>query len=490
MADFPIQYSQRLPSGRSTAAPITADVAAPSRALSQAGGVLAQFGQKIQQAEDAMEFSTLKRQSEEIWNAAYNTMLSTPDPESRAKVYEKAKKDMSGLSAKSRRVQDKFQMHLNNALPQYDVYAADLDRKKRIQSAKAELETNGKYYLENGDLLGYQSLLKDGLDTGLLEEAEYQYMQENAETNSKFAQVRVLMDSNPQMAVQILDSMPDLTGEQLDQKDKLVGHARTLLNWREQQSDNKEVEVILGMHENLDKSPPERIRLGEQYINQLRQSGITPERAGVMIDRIESWQQGKRFETDPIIKSHLFENALDIWRGGTDPALFQQELKKAWNEGKINESDYNSIYETATRTLKTSQAGALADAVSSTKNVIVDVAGDLDFAEFVKSLKSTKDKDKALQKRQLQFWWLSQYEAEMQDWLQSHPDTGPMEFRQQAEKLRYEYMSWSDEDIERKLKMRQMKIKQESPKFEIGEERIIDGKSYWYLGNGKWDDRQ
>lgn len=435
MADFPIQYSQRLPSGRSTAAPITADVAAPSRALSQAGGVLAQFGQKIQQAEDAMEFSTLKRQSEEIWNAAYNTMLSTPDPESRAKVYEKAKKDMSGLSAKSRRVQDKFQMHLNNALPQYDVYAADLDRKKRIQSAKAELETNGKYYLENGDLLGYQSLLKDGLDTGLLEEAEYQYMQENAETNSKFAQVRVLMDSNPQMAVQILDSMPDLTGEQLDQKDKLIAKANNRLDITGSEANKDLADVMVAGNLTVPIVQSRRNQLKDtDYEQWLKIAFNKPDKPG-----------------NPIEAVTLESAAIDIWRGAISREEFDRRVRDSIGRPDgINEKEYSTIMQKADSSLKLTQAEDLRRFSRDAGRVILEKYSGLlqfDASGNIIGVNLANLSDKGAEEAKYRFHFLSLYEQGLRDWLAENPQASGKEFYQFAREQKVRYWNTSLEQI-------------------------------------------
>src|SRR4030042_4441491 len=94
-------------------------------------------------------------------------METKNDSEARAKVYQKAVGDMNAIQSKSGRVQQQYQIHLNNAIPQYDVYSMDLDRKMRIRSAKDSLELNGQYLLEQGDLLGYEGLLQEGLRTGL-----------------------------------------------------------------------------------------------------------------------------------------------------------------------------------------------------------------------------------------------------------------------------------------------------------------------------------
>lgn len=256
MGTFDIEYSQRLPSGRSTAAPITADVGAEGRAIAQAGGAVFGIGQQIQEAEDAMEFSDLKRKSEEIWNAAYNTMATENDSEIRAKVYQKAVGDMNALQSKSGRVQQQYQIHLNNAIPQYDVYSMDLDRKMRIRSAKDSLELNGQYLLEQGDLLGYEGLLREGLRTGLMGQEEYEYRQKNAPIDTRFSQARVLMDSNPDMAIQILENIPDLTGEQLDQKDKLVTHALSVQNRRRKELEDLQDQQLLDLYTKVDNGEP------------------------------------------------------------------------------------------------------------------------------------------------------------------------------------------------------------------------------------------
>lgn len=488
MGTFDIEYSQRLPSGRSTAAPITADVGAEGRALSGLGGAIFEIGERTLQIQERSELAELKRQHEEKWNAGYEELLKLHTPEERQKFYEGLSKDLVTYEAKSGRVQNEFDIYLKNNMPQYTRYFNDLNNKMIQRESKAKLEIRGQQLLEAGRVAEYVSLQNELLDSNVILPAEHEFYVKNAQTDSVFARARIGMDSDPAGVIQLLDSLPGLSGEQLDQKDKLIAHARTVLNWRKQELDDQQNSIILDMHVNLDKSPAEKFQLGEQYMEQLAQMDISAERMGVMTDRIEAWQQNKRFESDPVVKSSLFEQALDIGRGHVEPGEFKYRLQEAWLSGKINETDFGSLSDTASRTLKTSQAGALSDAVQATKNVLVDFSSELDFAEYLKSFKKSKDKERALQKRQLQFWWLSQYESEMQDWLRDNPNAGPMEFRQQAEKLRYAYMSWSAEELRFKLHHHQMKIKMEKPEFDINQERISGGKTYYYKGNGRWSD--
>ncbi|HOK66352.1 MAG TPA: hypothetical protein PLV55_06025 [Anaerohalosphaeraceae bacterium] len=488
MPQFPIEYSQRIPNPPSAAAPIVADTAAPYEAIARFGQAIFQVGRQIQQAEEEIEISTLRRKTEEMWNSAYQTAIQENDPEKRQAIYNKFLEDIQTIPVKSDRVRQEHQLFLNEALPKYQVYFYELDQKKRIQSAKSELEVNGQYFLEKGDLESYNSLIDKGMQSGLLAPAEHEYLKKNAQTESVLAQARILMNDNPQRAIQILENLSGLSAEQLDRKDRLVGHARTLMNWRQEQTDNEEISIILDMHKNLHLSPQEKFRLGELYLERLAQSGITGERMGVMVDRIEKWQQGKRYETDPIVRSELFEKAVDIWRGHLTLDELKKELQQKWQQGLLNESDYNYIWDTATRTLKTSQASAIADAVKNAKYVLVDFAEKEDFEEFLKNLKSKKDQEKALQKRQLQFWHLSQYEQELQNWLRENPNASVQELRTQAEMLQYQYMNWSTEEIQTKLKQRMMNISlPKKPEFEVGQKIVKDGIIYTYVGNGKWE---
>ena len=428
MAKFEIDRAQTTPSGRGTGAMVSPEaIAAPYRAIGQAGGQLAELGQKIQRAENEMEFSTLKRRSEEIWNAGYNAMLSENDPDNRAELYQKARSDMEALTSKSEQVNRAMSLHLNSTLPQYDVYYADLDRKKRIQGAKSELETNSLYLLENNDLEGYNSLLKTGLDTGLMTQAEYDYKAKNAGTDAKFAQARLLMNDNPQLAIKVLENIPDLDGEQLDQKDRLVGHAKNRSEIVSGESNKDLADLMVSGNLTVGQVQARRDKLRDtDYEQWIKIAYNKPDKPG-----------------NPIEAVTLESAAVDIWRGAVSREAFDERVRASLADPNgISEKEYATIMQKADSSLKLTQAEDLKRFSRDAARVILEKYSGLlqfDATGNVIGINMANLSDEGAEEAKYRFHTLSLYEQGLRDWIAENPTASGKEFYQFAreQKVRY-----------------------------------------------------
>lgn len=229
MGNFPVQYTEAAPSGRISGIPAR-ETGAMGRAISGVGRAVGQIGQKIQDAEDAMELSTLQRKSDEIWNAAYDTMRTTEDPERRAELFDKAKRDASAMTSKSGRVNDAYQMHLNSMFPRWEYNFNNLDRELRIQRATDEYKYNAQAMLENGDVPGYAKLQYTAQDVGVITPETAKYNIANADKFATIAQARVQAYTDPHGAA--LQKLADpnfrktLTGDELAQANNISNIAK------------------------------------------------------------------------------------------------------------------------------------------------------------------------------------------------------------------------------------------------------------------------
>ena len=163
--------------------------------------------------------------------------------------------------------------------------------------------------------------------------------------------------------------------------------------------------------------------------------------------------KGENIITDQKRRAELNTMALDIWR----EAVTKQQFDAAVNEARygkkptIDDTAYKELTNTAATTLKSSQAEALRRAGNETANLVVDVRDDKSFQAIIAMLTSD-DKKKFIEKRQLQFWYLSQYNKEMRDWITKNPDKIGKDFFQHSEQLKHQYWNSSIDDIKaRKL---------------------------------------
>ncbi len=171
---------------------------------------------------------------------------------------------------------------------------------------------------------------------------------------------------------------------------------------------------------------------------------------------------GEVILTNQKIRADLNTMALDIWRG----AVTKETFDKAVNEARygenptIDDPTYKELTNTAASTLKSAQAEALSRADTEAGRLIVDVRDEDAFADFLKGLDTT-NRDKETDKRQLQFWYLSQYNKEIRDWVTENPDKIGKDFYQFSEALKHDYWNSSIKDIEAKKLERETSL--ESP---------------------------
>ncbi len=251
MANFPIQYAETVPTGEISG--VLADPAvagAVPRAISEAGRAVTAIGQKIQDAENAMELSTLQRKSDEIWNAAYNTIRTTPDTEQRAKLYEKARQDASAATSKSTEVNNAYQMHLNNIFPRWEINFNNLDRQIRIQRIGDELDINDQYDYEKGAKESFVKRQYTAQSVGAQTPEMTEEKIATFDVTSEFAEIAVGMDADPQVAIGRLSAMKDLTEPQSKRKGNLISRAIGIQNRRRAELRTAQDETMLGLYEN------------------------------------------------------------------------------------------------------------------------------------------------------------------------------------------------------------------------------------------------
>lgn len=330
MADFPIQYSQRLPSGRSTAAPITADVSAPSRALSQLGGSITEIGQDLQNQKNALDYSEGQRLIQEKVNAAYESL--TGDEEADKKVWETLQKDMGSVQYKSG--------HVNNALTQYRNSITPNVQQKLNQRHQAIFKqnmhdgfvANGQTFLAKGDLVGYQNLLDLRLKSKDISMAEYQALSESSLGDSLLQQARDLMASDRAAdnyrAIGILENITkveeiELSTEQKEYRNRMLNLAKKTTG---EKSDAAITEVVIQMDNLREKTALEKEAAAQEMKQSLVDGGITGDKLNQYFNIINEWTGGEKDiteEYDPQVYTAL-QARIDLYPDSlTDAEIYQ-----------------------------------------------------------------------------------------------------------------------------------------------------------------------
>ena len=157
---------------------------------------------------------------------------------------------------------------------------------------------------------------------------------------------------------------------------------------------------------------------------------------------------------DRVEEARLTTQATNIWKGAISKQEFDADLLA--NSDKLDDEAYRRVSTAATTTLKSSQAEALSRADKEIIRAIVDFASETAMDRFIaESIKGLSPEAKDLftnnanEERQLQFWAVSRYNAELRQWIQENPDKLGKDFFQFSESLKHDYWNRSIEDIRR-----------------------------------------
>lgn len=168
--------------------------------------------------------------------------------------------------------------------------------------------------------------------------------------------------------------------------------------------------------------------------------------------------KGVPLTNDRVEEHRLYELSLDIWRNAVTKPEFDADL--AENQHKLDDNAFSRVATSAANTLKSSQAEALTRADKEITRSIVDFASESAIDKFIsetaaamKGAGAAPDaidlfKDTTNETRQLQFWAVSRYNAELRQWIEDNPDKLGKDFFQFSESLKAEYRSRNLEDLE------------------------------------------
>ncbi len=356
-----------------------------------------------------------------------------------------------------------FDDFLEDAIPQWQTGV----NIKKIQRTEANIR--GDYLLNkqradaNGDLAESNRLTDEAENiTGVItpEQAARDRIQSErfvTALNTERAETVVLdaAFAKWQQTGELKEAFKVIAGSGLDDKARLENELKTRVTNRlaedeialaqEQEKQRAEINQLIFFDKNYDAAN-----------TTIQNSSLTEKDKGILLAdsgrRATAAAKGIPIKNDRVEEARLFDLSLKIWNGTISKPDFDTELME--NAHKLDDSAYQRIAASASNILKSSQAEAATRASTETRNVLVDFVTEDGFRKFIAdSIKGLSPdiakafEENANEERQLQFWSLSRYNAEIRQWLEENPDKLGKDFFQFSESLRHVYWNRSIDEI-------------------------------------------
>jgi hypothetical protein len=211
--------------------------------------------------------------------------------------------------------------------------------------------------LSLGDIGGAEKILNMQLVTKDITEQEYVSRKATMQGDSVIMRARKTLDTDPNLAVAMLSEpgfRKGLNPDQLDKADRVQSVAE---KQAESNSASAEINIMGSMHKNRNLAPRDRFVEGEKMIAQLPKSGISPERYGVMLNRIEDWQDGIDIKSDRLTYNTIRTEILMAKSKTEDLATMRGKIYE--NTEKLSTDDFSDLMRLIDSKMSRMQADAM-----------------------------------------------------------------------------------------------------------------------------------
>jgi hypothetical protein len=338
-----------------------------ARGVQGLGGAMYEVGQKIDAAESAVELSTMERKAREKANAALLAAQNNGSPESIEAISKQLEKDINAIKTDSKRprVQNAFQMKADSFIPQYSLNLQSTANQARIGQIKADDANNDAADYDDNNKANFAKRKVSMATLGIITQRQAEKEIGTFDIERSLHYAARTMDISPKSAASFLSGLN--TG---DMDDRQLQRYTTLKAVAERQSaqnsDQAENQVLFNMNKNSKLPLNERMKLAEQYTSQLEKSGISPERAGVMLDRIDKWQKGEDVKSQPKLFADLRTEIVNAKANGIDTADVRKKIDS--NIDNLSIGDYNSLRDDLDKKVAPHSAKALLLATNAYKS--------------------------------------------------------------------------------------------------------------------------
>lgn len=314
------------------------------QAIAQLGETFYEKGKRIQQAENALELSSMKRKYEEINLSAMEALSTTYDDESQQKILEQLEKDRGTILSKNAEVNNEFQIHVNAVSPGIKGAFAKRIVANKQKNLLADFEFNYNEMLGNGDINGAVGLVGKMHESGAITPAEALARVKNAPVDMVFAQSRKELVANPQGVINKLSS-PEFTSklspDQLEANDKLLSIARKQSKVVSSESNKQLTDLMAGQKLTLGDVQARRNQLNDaDYQTWTKIATRPPDKRGNVIKTTE-----------------LKSMAIDVSRGTLSRLDAETRIRESLADPNgINDDQYAAVYADLDREVKGYQA--------------------------------------------------------------------------------------------------------------------------------------
>lgn len=431
MAQFPgeIQYQDVSPSGRIAAVqaqmPATGGLEAIGRGLENLG----QKFEKQKNAKRAIDFSTKKRQFEEMTNAALNINQTTGDPEARKKLQEQWAKDADAFTSDDPVIAAEITKWKNGVIPGIGQTFANHELAFGARENKAAHEVNLQHLMETGELDEASKQIHNyQATTNQISPAEAEQQIKELPNQSALVQAISLLGNGQlkQAAAKIIN-LKDLTYDQLKEQQRINGLINKQMEVADSESNKQLTDImVLGKLTFVDVQA-RREKISDTDYQQWAKIVLNPP------DKRENI----------IAETELKSAATDIWRGTTTKDDFDRRTRTSLADANgINDKQYARIMDTAGTELKSTQAEDIRRFSRDAANVILgQYTGLLTFDALgnLSGVNLAGLSDDKVEDVKYRMHFLSLYEQGIRDWLAANPKASGKEFYQFAseQKMRY-----------------------------------------------------
>ncbi len=500
MANFDgeIRYAQELPPA---AGPNVVGRAPSSTGLeyyAAAIGNLAGIFGDMKDAWQDTQFSTMKRQYDELAAEDLNMYSQTGDEAARNTIRENWSKRGEQIAAKyPNQMRNRFQLYLNQVEPQWAQNFAEKELLLHGRDLDDQMKINIQRDLENDNVGGAIEKYGQWQRANRISPAAAEEGIRNAPVDSVLAQVKTHIEKGEfNLAIPKLSDlrkMNVLSGERLEYSTKLLKLATAT---QEVNTDAVQVEVITALHTNRDKTPLEKVAIGEQLIEQLKTKAptITGERFGVLMNRIEEFQGEKKKTHDPLLYVKLYRDVTQLKRTLEGSKKVRNDVMSAY--GRLDDTHFESLNKHLEDTIETYNADVLS---RLEKEAIPQIAPRLGLMEQMMTMSSADQAkyknfiDRLQAPAKEDATRLALYLDQLRRWIAKNPDAP--NFYENGKKILSAFEKYTPEQL------RQMEAMVEgraatletmftgipttpTKKYEVGDTEVIDGVTYTFNGVG------
>ena len=227
---FDIQYNQQAPAVvNMPRASMNVDTGADmlGQAFAHLGESAFGVAMGMKKTQQALDLSNMKRKLDETNNDELSELENAFDDESQRKISEKYDKARSSIQSDDAEVSNQFTLHANEVMPHFNRGKSQRIVANKQKELTANFEANSADMLGNGDVVGYENLVKS---MDFLPPATKDALVKDAPANSYLQQAENLINRGDAKSIEnanaILTALGGekikLTAQQLDKRDSLT----------------------------------------------------------------------------------------------------------------------------------------------------------------------------------------------------------------------------------------------------------------------------